>query len=115
MNSATNCGPLSDMTLRGRPWCFQTLSKYNLAEPMAETVVTVSTKCPLLVTVSTTTMTESLPSDSGSSTMKSTLMVSQGSSGMGSGCSSPTGGARSALVRRHISQVEVYFPMYLDI
>ena len=77
--------------------------------------MTVSTKWPCLVTESTTTMKASFPSDSGSSTIKSTLMVSHGASGIGSGCSSLTGDCQLALVCRHMSQVETYLLMYLDI
>ena len=40
---------------------------------------------------STTTMAESYPADSGSSMMKSTLIVFHGASGIGSGWSSPEG------------------------
>src|ERR1700735_2168112 len=108
MNSAMNCGPLSNMTCRGIPWCFQMCWTYNLAELAAEMVVTVSMKCPCLVTESTTTMTKSFPSDWGSSTMKSMLMVSQGLSEMGRGWSSPVGGWQMALVHMHMLQVETY-------
>ena len=87
---------------------------YNLAVPAAGSIVTVSTKWLCLSTESTTTMTASFPSDSGSSTIKSTL-VSHGVSGIGSRCSSPTGDCRLALVHRHMSQVETYLPMYLDV
>src|SRR5271156_4358179 len=59
-------------------------------------------------------MTESFSSDSGSLTMKSMLMVSHGASGIGSRWSSPVGGRRGDLVRRHKSQVETYLPIYLD-
>jgi hypothetical protein len=50
------------------------------------------------VTESTTTMTASFPSDSGNSTMKSTLMVSHRVSRIGSGCSSLVGGLQLGLV-----------------
>src|SRR6267378_254034 len=73
------------MTLHGRPWSFQTLQRYRLAAPAAVIVVTVSMKCDHLPTESTTAMMVSYPPDSGSSTMKSTLMTSQCSSGIGRG------------------------------
>ena len=62
----------------------------------------------------TATMMESYPPDSGSSEMKSTLMASQRSSGIGSGWSSPLGKRRCILVRRHRSQWETYMPTYRD-
>jgi len=46
----------------------------------------------------------------GSSTMKSMLMVSHGADGMGRGWSSLVGGRWNDLVRRHMSQVEMYLP-----
>ena len=61
------------------------------------------------------TMMESCPLDSGSSVMKSTLIVSQGELGIGSGCSSPVGCCFRALVQRHKLHVEMYLPAYLDI
>ena len=82
---------------------------------MDEIVVTVLMKWLCLVTELTTTIMESCPLDSGSSMMKSTLMVSHGVLGIGSGCSSPIGGCLIILVWRHMSQVETYLPMYLDI
>jgi hypothetical protein len=48
-------------------------------------------KCAHLVTESTTTIIPSWSDDSGSSTIKLTLMVSHGASGIGSGWSSPIG------------------------
>jgi len=51
---------------------------------------------------STATMMESYLPDSGSSKMKSTLMTSQRSSGIGSGWSSPVGRWRCILVRSRI-------------
>ena len=53
--------------------------------PTAVMVVKVEAKCARLVTESTTTITVSCPEDSGSSNMKSTLMVSQAESGIGRG------------------------------
>ena len=52
--------------------------------------------------------------DSGSSEMKSTLMTSQHSSGIGSGWSSPVGRRRCILVQRNKSQWETYMPTYRD-
>ena len=72
------------------------------------TVVTVSTKWEHLPAQLTATMMESYPPDSGSSEMKSTLMTSQRSSGIGSGWSSPVGRRRCILVQRHKSQWETY-------
>ena len=51
--------------------------------------------------------------DSGSSTMKSTLIVSQGASGIGRGCNSLNGGWQIDLVQRHMSQVETYLPGHM--
>ena len=82
---------------------------------MDEIVVTVLTKWLCLVTESTTTIMESCPLDSRSSVMKSTLMVSHGASGIGSRCSSPVGGCLIILVWRHMSQVETYLPMLLEL
>ena len=59
--------------------------------PAAVKVVTVLTKWLLLVMESTTTIMVSFPLDSGSSVIKSTLMVSQGPLGIGRGCNSPVG------------------------
>ena len=58
-------------------------------------------------------MMESRLLDSGSSVMKSMLIVSQGESGIGSRCSSPVGSCFRALVQRHKSHVEMYLPVYL--
>jgi len=62
-----------------------------------------------------TTMMELCSMDSGSLTMKSTLMVSHGAGGMGRGWSSPVRGRQNDLVQRHMSQVEMYLPIYLNI
>ena len=56
-----------------------------LAIPAADRVVSIGTKWARLVKESTTTIIASWPDDSGSSTMKSTLTVSQGASGIGRG------------------------------
>ena len=75
VNSATNCGPRSETTLRGMPWSFQTCWMNSLAVPTADRVVNVGTKWARLVKESTTTIIASWPDDSGSSMMKSTLTV----------------------------------------
>ena len=59
---------------------------------------------------STTTMAESYLADSGSSMMKSTLIVFHGASGIGSGWSSPEGGWWNVFIQRHMSQMETYLP-----
>ena len=58
----------------------------------ADRVVTVLTKWLHLVTESTMTIIASFPFDSGSCTIKSMLAVSQGVSGIGSGCNSLVSG-----------------------
>src|SRR5271154_1529284 len=95
--------------------CGNTMAYLRKSFPIVEMVVTVSMKCERLVTESTTTIMQSLPFAFGSSDIKSTLITSQGLSGTGRGWSSPIGGWRGAFVRKHISQVETYFPMYRDI
>jgi len=77
--------------------------------------VTVETKCACLVIESTTAIMELCPADCGSSKMKSTLMVSHGADGIGRGWSSLVRGYQNDLVQRHMSQVEMYLPTYLDI
>ena len=57
----------------------------SLAVPAADRVVNVGMKWARLVKESTTTNMALWPDDSGSSTMKSTLTVSQGASGTGRG------------------------------
>ena len=49
VNSATNCGPQSEITLRGMPWSFQTCWTNSLAVPAADRVVNVGTKWARLV------------------------------------------------------------------
>ena len=85
VNSAMNCGPRSETTFWGMPWSFQTCWTNSLAVPAADKVVNVGMKWAHLVKESTTTNMASWPDDSGSSTMKSTLIVSQGASGTGRG------------------------------
>ena len=53
------------------PWCFNTLSKYNRPTSCPVAVSRVGTKCAILLTLSTTTMMESNPLDSGRWVMKS--------------------------------------------
>src|SRR6266545_7405805 len=88
------------------------LRRYRLAAPAAVTVVSISQKWARLPTESTTAMMASYPPDSGSSEIKSTLMVFQCSSGIRRGWSSPTGRRRWVLVRTHKSQWVTYRPTY---
>jgi hypothetical protein len=61
------------------------------AVPSAFMVVCIGMKCVHLVRLSTTHIIVSYPRDSGSSTMKSTLIVSHGASGVSEGWSSLIG------------------------
>jgi hypothetical protein len=72
--------------------------------PSALMVVCVGMKCARLVRLSMTHMMASYPWDSGSSTMKSTLIVSHGASGVSEGWSSPIGRQHCTLVQLHKSQ-----------
>src|ERR1700678_3709886 len=38
MNSATNCGPRSEIALFGKPWCFQMFWTYSLARSFSDGV-----------------------------------------------------------------------------
>jgi hypothetical protein len=59
--------------------------------PSALIVVCIGMKCTCLVRLSTTHIIVSYPWDSGSSTMKSMLIVCHGASGVSKGWSSPIG------------------------
>jgi hypothetical protein len=72
--------------------------------PLALMVVCVGMKCAHLVRLLMTHIIASYPWDSGSSTMKLTLIVSHGASGVSEGWSSPVGRQRCTLVQLHKSQ-----------
>ena len=72
-------------------------------------------KYAFLDTESTTVMTISQPADSRSSTTKSTLSIFQHALGTGRGYNSLTRECFVDLVRKHRSQVLIYWPIYLDI
>jgi hypothetical protein len=87
MNVATKCGPLSETTTQGVPWCFQTSLKNRRAVPSAFMVVCIGIKCARLVRLSMMHIIVSYTWDSGSLTMESTLIVSHGASGVSEGWS----------------------------
>jgi hypothetical protein len=88
MNAAMNCGPRSEMTTLGVPWCFQTSFRKRRAVPSALMVVCIGMKCVRMVRLLTTHI---IASYLGSWTMKSMLIVSHGASGVSEGWSSPIG------------------------
>ena len=86
MNWAANWGPQSLITFLGIPNCFHTLSRKSLAVPMEDISPVVGTAMTYLVNRSMTTIIASYPCDIGNPVMKSTVMCSQGCSGMAFGC-----------------------------
>ena len=84
-----NFGSLSELMFFYIPWCFTTLSKYNRPISCAVAVSRVGTKCAILLTLSTTTMMESNPLDSGRWVMKSIETLFQHLVGMGNGLNNP--------------------------
>ena len=68
VGSAANCGPLSDITLSGNLCSFHTLSLNNLANPFADVLSVVATKCAIFDNLSHTTRIASFPATSGSLT-----------------------------------------------
>ena len=89
---AANCGPLSEIMLSGRPYSFQTLSLNNHANPSALVLSVVGIKCPIFVSLFTTTKMASYPCAKGNFVMKSALMCDQAFSGIEFGISFPAGG-----------------------
>ena len=77
-----NFESLSEVMFFCIPWCFTTLSKYNQPTSCAIAVSRVGIKCAILLTLSTTTMMESNPLDSGRWVMKSIETLSQHLVGM---------------------------------
>jgi hypothetical protein len=75
------------------------------AVPSALRVVCIRMKCVHFVRLLTTHIIVSYPWDSGSSTMKSTLIVSHGTSGVSEGWSSPIGHRCCTFVWLHRLQV----------
>ena len=88
-NREANCGPRSEMTVLGRPWCFQTLCKKRLARSSDEHLELQWTMWRSLVKRSTTIQMASYPWLCGNSTTKSMLRSCHGASGMGFGFSTP--------------------------
>jgi hypothetical protein len=73
--------------------------------PLALIVVCIGMKCACLVRLLTTHILALYPWDSGSSTMKSTLIVSHGASGVFEEWSLPIGHQHCTFVQLHESQV----------
>ena len=49
INSAANCGHLSNNTVSGKPWSFQTWSLNNVARPLVEVSVVIGIICACFV------------------------------------------------------------------
>ena len=86
MNWAANWGPRSLINFQGIPNCFHTWSRKSLAVPIEEISPVVGMAMTYLVNQLTTTIIALYPCDIGSPVMKSTVMCSQGCSGMAFGC-----------------------------
>ena len=78
VNSATNCGPLSNTTLPGNPCNFYTLSRNNLANPSTDVPSVVATKCVIFDSQSHTINIASFPATTGNLVIKSTVRYAQG-------------------------------------
>lgn len=89
--------PLSETMESGRPCNRKIESTKARAISSAFQVSCAGIKWADLEKWSTTTMMESYPSERGSFTIKSTPIVVQGRSGIGSGISFPCGGLQSTL------------------
>jgi len=78
MNFATNCGPLSDKAVSGKPCSFQTWSLKSVARPLAKVVVEVGMICACFVWRQHMTNNASYPCASGRPVIKSVVISFQG-------------------------------------
>ena len=72
VNSATNCGSLSDTTFSSKPCSLYTLSLKSLTNPFADISSIVAMKCVIFDNLSQTTKIASFPATIGNLVMKST-------------------------------------------
>ena len=91
MNSAMNCGPLSNSAVSGKPWSFQTWSLKSVARPLAEVVVDVRIICAYFVWWQHVTNSASYPCTSGRHVIKSVVISFQGCMVASLGLSFPAG------------------------
>ena len=105
---AANCSPLSEIMLSGRPCSFQTLSLNNRANPSVLVLSVVGIKCPIFVSLSTTTKMALYPCTKGNFVMKSALICDQAFSGIKFGINFPVGGCIQFLFRWQASHPSTY-------
>jgi len=95
---AANCGPRSDMILKGKPMCFHTLSMRSWLVCSAMMVALQGDKMIALLWQSTTVRILSYPCNTGSPTIKSIVIVSQTLLGTSFGLSGTLTGGRILVV-----------------
>jgi len=106
MNSAANCGPLSDSAVSGKSWSFQTWSPKGVARPLAEVVVDIGIICAYFVWQQHVMNNGSYPCASGRPVIKSVVISFQGCVVASLGLSFPAGFSGKDFIRWHQSHLD---------
>ena len=105
---ATNCGPLSDSAVSGKPCNFQTWSLNNVARPRAVAVECVGMTWHCLVCLQQVTNRASKPWVSGRPVTKSVVISFQGCEVASFGLSFPAGFSGNDFMRWHLLHPDIY-------
>ena len=108
VNSAANCGPLSDITFFGNLCNFHILFLNNLANPSADITFVIATKCVILDNLSQTTRIVSFLTTSGSLVLKSTIKYVYGFSDTSLSFNFPTTSSVLFFILWYISHPSTY-------
>ena len=111
INDETNCGPRSDITLRGVPWSLNMWSLKMVVTPFVVMSVDIRNNLTIFENLLTSVRIASFPCDSGNGSMMSTEMIFQGFWGIVLGWSGVLTALVFDLVFWHLSHPSMYLSM----